>query len=147
QNNSAVLLVGHGRHGTTSFFLGEFILSRALFEQCRVLFDRALYEIDRYDQIDRYDFGARDALVVNEAVTLAHLGYIDQARSCVDEAAARVREHSFGAAFVSVYAGWVECVVNSLTQHDDTPNRQSRSPTSTGIRTGWRGAPFTGAGH
>ena len=50
---------------------------------------------------------------MHQAVTLAHLGHIDQARSCVDETAARVREHSFGAAFVSVHAGWVECVANS----------------------------------
>jgi predicted ATPase len=50
---------------------------------------------------------------MHQAVTLAHLGHIDEARSCVDEAAARVREHSFGAAFVSVHAGWVECAANS----------------------------------
>jgi predicted ATPase len=34
QNDSALLLMGHGLHGITSFFLGEFILARALFEQC-----------------------------------------------------------------------------------------------------------------
>ena len=35
----------------------------------------------------------------------------------------------------------------TLTRHDDTPNRQSRLPASTGIRFGWAGAPFTAAGH
>ena len=37
QNNSAVLLLGHALHGVTSFFLGDFILARALFEQCHGL--------------------------------------------------------------------------------------------------------------
>ena len=37
QNNSAVLLLGHALHGVTSFFLGDFILARALFEQSRGL--------------------------------------------------------------------------------------------------------------
>jgi class 3 adenylate cyclase len=113
QNNSTVLLMGRARHGITSFYLGDFILARALFEQCPALFDRAIYEADPKDQIDRYEFDARGAVVVHQAVTLAHLGHIDKARSCVDEAAAHVREHSFGAAFVSVHAGWIECVANS----------------------------------
>jgi class 3 adenylate cyclase/tetratricopeptide (TPR) repeat protein len=106
QNNSTVLLLGHALHGMTSFFLGDFILARALFEQWRGLGNldnRALYEIG----------DVRATVLMHQAVTLAHLGQIDQARSCVDEAAARVREHSFGAAFVSVHAGWVECVANS----------------------------------
>jgi predicted ATPase len=111
QDNLAVLLMGHALHGITSFFLGEFIVARTLFEQYRALFDRAPYPYE----IDRYHFDPRGdgAVVMHQAVTLAHLGYINQARSCVDEVAARVREHSFAAAFVSVHAGWVECVANS----------------------------------
>jgi predicted ATPase len=86
------------------FFSGISWLARALFEQCRGLgdLDRALYEMDRYGSVLAY-----------QAVTLAHLGHVDQARSCVDEAAARSRGHSFEATAVAVHAGWVECVASS----------------------------------
>ena len=102
--------MGRTVHGITSFYLGEFTIANALFEQCRGMgnLDRTLDQMDRYRLIN-----GRGAVLMHQAVTLAHLGHIDRARSCVDEAVARVREHSFGAGFVSVHTGWVECVANS----------------------------------
>jgi predicted ATPase len=98
QNDEATLLLGRSLHGRSCFFLGEFVEARALLEQCHGLRDpanRAVYAA----------LTAADPYVLNLArlaLTLAHLGYIDQARARMDEALSEARglDHAYTMAWV-----------------------------------------------
>jgi hypothetical protein len=68
---------------------------------------------------------------VHTAVTLAYLGYIDQARSWIREAFAEASrlEHVYQLAFVSIWDSWVECVAGS-------PYATRRPPRAGGVSAG-----------
>ena len=111
QNDEAMLLLGHFSHGNTRFFLGEFVAARALFERCHGLRDpahRAAYAA----------LTAEDPYALNVgrlAVTLAVLGYIDQARARMDEAQSEARrlDHVFTVVRVLTLVCQVDAVAGS----------------------------------
>ncbi len=94
-----------GRHarGTTRCFLGEFVAARALLEGCHDLSDPAHRATGGGLSEDPYA-----ALLAHQAVTLASLGYIDQARSRLNEASSEARRlrHAHTLALVLLYANW-----------------------------------------
>jgi predicted ATPase len=111
QNDEATLLLGRWLHGHSCFFLGEFLAARALFEQCHGLRDpahRAVYAA----------LTPEDPYVTNLArlgLTLALLGYIDQARARMDEALSEAHrlDHAFTMAWVLGHVCGAEQVAGS----------------------------------
>jgi tetratricopeptide (TPR) repeat protein len=79
-------LLGRRMHGQTRCQLGEFVAARTLLERCLGLSDPALRVLGAGLSDDPY---AR--MLADLAVTLAHLGYIGQARSRLDEASSEAR--------------------------------------------------------
>jgi predicted ATPase len=115
RNDTAVLLLGHLYHGATLWFLGEFVEARALLEQqCHGLNDPAHRAI--YAALAPED---PHALMLGYlALTLEYLGYVDQARSCMNLAFSEARrlEHAFTLVMVSAFACWLEWSVSSPDQ-------------------------------
>jgi hypothetical protein len=80
-----VQLLGRRLHGLTCFYLGEFMASRTLLERSLGLSDPA-HRLGPALSEDPYA-----VVLAHLAVTLAHLGYIDQARSRLNEAELEAR--------------------------------------------------------
>jgi predicted ATPase/class 3 adenylate cyclase len=111
QHEGTLQLAGRRAYGLTRFFLGEFAAARSLFEQCRGLGDpahRAAYAAiaseDPYAQV-----------LANLALTLAYLGYFDQARLRLDEALLEARRLGHAAKLVQAlnFASMVEALACS----------------------------------
>ena len=85
RNDAAAQLLGRLMHGAARFFLGEFVAARALLERCLGLADPA------HRTIGGLAFDPYAAMLTYLALTLAYLGYIDQARSRMDEALSEAR--------------------------------------------------------
>jgi predicted ATPase len=119
-NDSAVLLSGHLYHGIVRFFLGEFTAARALFEQCHELRDPSLRQsLSKLTAEDGYSI-----MLGYLALTLAYLGYFDQARSRVDEGLSEARrlQHVHTLGFSLLFKCWVSTIANltnEIRQHAD----------------------------
>jgi tetratricopeptide (TPR) repeat protein len=83
RNDVRMQWAGHFANGVVRCYLGEFVAARALLEQCQGLADAA----DRVAASGWDPIGVRAYL----AVTLAYLGYIDQARLRLNEALSEAR--------------------------------------------------------
>jgi class 3 adenylate cyclase/tetratricopeptide (TPR) repeat protein len=84
RNDMALQLLGRLYQGGARLLLGEFVAARAALERCFGLADRTYCHPFGY--VDPY------AMMLSLlAATLAHLGYIDQARSRMDEALSEAR--------------------------------------------------------
>ena len=86
RNDAATQLLGRSVQGASRFFLGEFVAARAALERATGLADPAHRTIGGLS-IDPYA-----AMLTYLALTLACLGYIDQARSRMDEALSEARQ-------------------------------------------------------
>ena len=75
RNDAAAQLLGRVMHGSTRFWLGEFIAARAVLERCVDPSDSPHRAVERLS-LDPYTTG-----LIYLAITLACLGYVDQARS------------------------------------------------------------------
>jgi hypothetical protein len=152
RNDTAALLLGHLYHGATLWFLGEFAEARALLEQqCHGLNDparRAIYAA----------FTAEDPHAVMLgylALTLEYLGYVDQARSCINLALSEARrlEHAFTLVLVSAFACWFEWSLSSpdqVRQHAEEVMSRSNDLGFAywlGVGTHHRGWALTALGH
>jgi tetratricopeptide (TPR) repeat protein len=89
QNDVTVQLVGRYASGFTRLFLGDFVTARALLERCHGLADPALRSRNLYALRSRNLYATMLAYL---AWTLANLGYIDQARSRLNEALSEARQ-------------------------------------------------------
>jgi predicted ATPase len=72
---------GNSMHGYTRFFLGEFVIARACYEQCQGSRDPANVAVYGKRMVD-------DPHVLNQswlALALTYLGYIDQGRTKMDQ--------------------------------------------------------------
>jgi predicted ATPase len=98
-------LLGRRAHGLTRCYLGDFVASRALLERCFGFSDPAHRAVRGALSEDPYA-----AMLSYLAVTLAYLGYVDQARSRLDEALSEASRlgHSSTLALVLVYANWMD---------------------------------------
>jgi predicted ATPase len=115
QNDEATLLLGRSVHGYSCFYLGEFLAARALSEQCHGLRDPAHREV--YAALAVFD--PYCANLARLAVTLAFLGYIDQARARMDEALSEARrlDHAYTMAVVLAQVCAADWVAGSHKVH------------------------------
>ena len=110
RNDVAAQLEGGRAHGVTRCLLGEFVAARALLERCLGLADPEHRTIGAGLSDDPY------AVTLSQlAVTLAYLGYIDQARSRRDEALSEARRlrHAHTLAIVLSWASWSDTLTRS----------------------------------
>src|SRR5262252_440765 len=88
QDDLVLSLMAHRQHGASRFYLGEFVVARALFRQCIELSESG------------HGVSAEDPhapMLGSLAWTLTYMGFIDQGRSCLSKALseARQREHAY----------------------------------------------------
>ncbi len=144
----AAQLKGRRANGWTRCHLGEFVAARALLEQCHGLADPAHRAAGGGLPDDPYAH-----MLANLAVTLAHLGYIDQARSRLNEALSEARRlrHAYTLALVLVYANWIASITRSpeLQRHAEELRALSTEHGFSyflGWVTAYRGASLTALG-
>ena len=97
RNDVATILMGRHAHGQTRLNLGDLVAARAVLER----------RVSRAEQTRSFvSFDTYAAVLADLALTLTFLGYIDQARSRMDEAISRVRgrSHAFTLAHVLLFA-------------------------------------------
>ena len=113
RNDAAAQLLGRFMQGATHFFLGEFVAARALLERCMGLADPA------HRTVGEMSFDPYATMLAYLAMTLAYLGYIDQARSRMDEALSEARRlrHVHTLAHVLVCANWMDWLTRSPMMH------------------------------
>jgi class 3 adenylate cyclase/tetratricopeptide (TPR) repeat protein len=110
RNDATVQLRGRRASGLTRCFLGEFRAARALLEQCHSPGDQA-HRTARAGLSD----DPHATMYGYLAVTLAYLGYIDQAQLRLNEALAEARrfKHAQTLAVVLSCATWMESITCS----------------------------------
>jgi predicted ATPase/class 3 adenylate cyclase len=115
RNDVVAQLLGRRANGMTRCYLGEFVAARTLLEQCHGLGDPALRTIGAGQ--DTYA-----TMLAQLAVTLAHLGYIDQARVRLNEAFSEARRFRQGLTLpnVLVRANWIESISRSAEMQRHT---------------------------
>ena len=114
QGDETARLLGNFSEGTGCFFLGDITAAHAQFEECLRLLDPAHRPLNM--------MGQYAGAVVHLATTLAMLGYIDQARTRVDEAVLESRRlgHALTLVDVLFWASWTKWVsgsVHEMQQH------------------------------
>jgi class 3 adenylate cyclase/tetratricopeptide (TPR) repeat protein len=114
RSDETARLLGDFSDGVSCFFLGEITAAHSQFEQCHRLRDPAGRALNLAGQYA----GA----VVHLGTTLAMLGYIDQARSRVEEAVSESRRlgHPLTLVDVLFWASWTKWVsgsVHEVQQH------------------------------
>jgi predicted ATPase len=130
RNDVATQLRGRRAHGVTCCFLGEFVVARALLEQCHSLGDPAHRSVSAGLSEDPYA-----VMLANLAATLAYLGYIDQARSRLNDALLEARRlrHAQTLAVVLSFANWIE----SITCPPDIQRRRAEELLALSIEHGF----------
>jgi predicted ATPase len=140
-------LRGRCANGVTCCYLGEFVAAGALLEQCHGL--RApLHRAVRAGSEDPYA-----TMLVYLAVTLAYLGYIDQARLRLNEALLEARglRHAQTLAVVFSCTTWIESITCSpeVQRHADellALSTERGFPFYSGWATAFRGSSLTALG-
>jgi len=114
RNDAGAHLLGRYMHGITRCLLGEFVAARALLERSMGLSDPAHRTVGAGLPYDPYA-----AMLTWLALTQACLGYIDQARSRMDEALSEARrlEHVHSLANVLWFANWLDWLTCSPMVH------------------------------
>jgi tetratricopeptide (TPR) repeat protein len=109
RNDVRLQLRGRRANGMTRLHLGDFVAARALLDQCHGLAD-AHRGIGAGLAEDPYA-----TMLAYLAVTLAHLGYIDQSRLRLEEAFTETRRlgHAQTLAIVLIFANWTAWITRS----------------------------------
>jgi len=110
RNDVAVQLQGRRAQGVTRCYLGEFVVARTFLEQCHGLGEPAHRAIGAGLSSDPYAM-----MLAQLAVTLTHLGYIDQGRVRLNEAISEARRLRQALTLPNVlYRGtWIESIIRS----------------------------------
>jgi tetratricopeptide (TPR) repeat protein len=109
QNDIATQLVGRDMHGLALCFLGQPAAARALLEQCHGLSNhRALTNTGHHYPV----------MLAHLATTLAYLGFIDQAKSRLNEALAEARRVGHAHTLAHVLA-WATLGVTWITRSSE----------------------------
>jgi tetratricopeptide (TPR) repeat protein len=113
RNDPSVQWLGCGCEGMTRFLLGELDPARALLERFYRLSDPA------HRTIEGLSFDAYAVLLTWFALALAYSGYVDQARSRMNEALSEARrlKHAHTLAHVLVFTDWLDWLVCSPIVH------------------------------
>jgi tetratricopeptide (TPR) repeat protein len=141
RNDAAVQSLGYAWQGADHLFLGEFTTARALSE--RGLAGPA-HRVVRGLALDPYAVG-----LTWLAVTLACLGYIDQARSRMDEALSEARRHAHTLAHALCCATFVDSLTSLPMVHTEellTLLTEHRFPFYLGLGLAFRGRYLTTCG-
>jgi predicted ATPase len=116
RNDVRAQLLGRRADGEARFYLGEFVVARALLDQCHGFADPAHRAVGVGRSVDHYAL-----MLVHLAVTLTFLGSIDQARSRLNEAFSEARRlrHAHTLAEVLLCASFIESITRSpeMQQH------------------------------
>jgi len=115
RNDPSVRWLGCGCEGMTRFLLGELDPARALLERFHRLSDPA------HRTIEGLSFDAYAVLLTWLALALAYAGYVDQARSRMNEALSEARrlKHAHTLAHVLVFTDWIDWLVSSPIVHSE----------------------------
>ena len=113
RNDAVAQLLGRVMHGATRFWLGEFIAARAVLERCVGPFDSPYRAVERLSP-DPHTTG-----LIYLAITLTCLGYVDQARSRLDEAVSEARRlgHVHNLVTTLHLADWTDWLTRSPMVH------------------------------
>jgi tetratricopeptide (TPR) repeat protein len=113
RNDAVAQSLGTLLQGTSNFFLGEFVAARAFLERSTGLADAAL------TTTVRLAIGPYPTMLTTLALVLACLGYIDQARSRMDEALSEARRlgHVHTLAHVLGYINRMDWLTRSPMAH------------------------------
>jgi class 3 adenylate cyclase/tetratricopeptide (TPR) repeat protein len=113
RNDAVARLTGWSAQGQIRFLLGEFLAARALLERCMGLADPA-HRIGWPVLADPYVY-----MLAWLALTLAYLGYIDQARARMDEALTEARRirHAHSLAVALTLATWLDSLTGAPYVH------------------------------
>jgi class 3 adenylate cyclase/predicted ATPase len=148
RNDVAAQLVGRRANGTTRLFLGDFVAARALLERCYGLADPSHRSGVVVSSAAHYAM-----MLAYLAWTLALMGYIDQARSRLNEALSEARRlrHAHTLADVLLSASSVESLTGSpqMQRHAEELLALSTDrglPLNLGWATAYRGASLTALG-
>jgi len=147
QNDVAAKLQGHRAAGWTRCYLGHLIAARKLLEKSGRL----------GDPVHRaFTAGLAEApypaMLGYRAVTLAHLGYIDQAKSQLTEALAESRrlQHAYTQALVLLCANWTAAITGFAERKQHAEELRAISaddlPTFFGYGTAFLGSSLTAVG-
>jgi len=147
RNDVSAQLRGRRANGMTRLHLGEFVAARALLDQCHGLAD-AHRGIGAGLAEDPYA-----TMLAYLAVTLAHLGYIDQSRLRLEEALSETRRlrHAQTLAVVLIFANWTDWITRSpeLGRHAEellAISTEHRFPFHFAWATAFHGASLTARG-
>jgi hypothetical protein len=147
RNDVSTQLRGHRANGMTRLHLGDFVAARALLEQCHGLAD-AHRGIGAGLAEDPYA-----TMLAYLAVTLAHLGYIDQSRLRLEEAFTEARRlrHAQTLAVVLIFANWTGWITRSpemgrYAEELLAISTEHRFPFHFGWATAFHGASLTARG-
>ncbi|WP_247517018.1 adenylate/guanylate cyclase domain-containing protein [Bradyrhizobium sp. 190] len=147
RNDARAQLRARRANGMTRLHIGEFVAARALLDQCHGLAD-AHRGIGAGLVEDPYA-----TMLAYLAVTLAHLGYIDQSRLRLEEALTETRRlrHAQTLAVVLVFANWTGWITRSpetgrYTEELLAVSTEHRFPLHFGWATAFHGASLTALG-
>jgi class 3 adenylate cyclase/tetratricopeptide (TPR) repeat protein len=148
RNDQALQLLGRRARGLSCWYLGKFVTARALQEQCHGLGDPTRRAVVSGLTEDPFA-----AMLATLAITLAFLGYIDQARSRLNEALLEARrlKHAQTLAVALSFAsfiGWIICSPE-LQRHAEellTLSAEHDFPLFFGFAAISRGRSFTALG-
>jgi tetratricopeptide (TPR) repeat protein len=110
ERNPATLGAGHCRHGLTLFWLGEFDAALSLFKRCDSLRETAVRQaLANVTAEDNYSM-----MMSYTGVSLAYLGYFDQARSRTAEGVLQARQvnHAYTLAHSLFFECWAAQLAN-----------------------------------
>jgi class 3 adenylate cyclase/tetratricopeptide (TPR) repeat protein len=114
RNDPASEWLGRFQQGASRLLLGELLAARTMFEQCMELAEPARRKISGVASVDAYA-----GLPAFLAITLARLGYIEEARSTMNGALSEARRlhhaHTLGA--VLCQANWLDLLIGSPPMH------------------------------
>jgi tetratricopeptide (TPR) repeat protein len=110
RNDVEAQLRGRLMQGQARLWLGEFVAARMVLEQAHGLSDPAHRAVKAGMSGDPYA-----AMLAHLGVTLAYMGYFDQARSRLNEALSEARRfmHAQTLAVVLTFATWIEWITRS----------------------------------
>jgi len=115
RNDAAVQLLGRAFCGNCHFIIGDLVSARRALERCLALADPA------HRTLEGLSFDPHSLTLTWLALTLAYLGYVDQARSRMNEAVSKARRlgHAHSLAHALLFLLWLDWITGSPTEYQE----------------------------